>query len=133
MIYRRGAFVAASSISACSLFFFSCPLYRTLRERRSRSPAAFILTAQLSPHARLSSLLSLFLRISPTRFYTVTPSDKPLSLPLFGSAADRSTAHFDVRPVSKRAKKREKRRRRVRERENDKFAERKSDVEPYDR
>lgn len=40
--------------------------------------------------------------ISRPRLHNVTPSDKPLSLPLFGSAADRSTAHFDVRPVLKR-------------------------------
>lgn len=54
MIYRRDAFVAASSISALPPCFL-CPPYPTHRERRSRSPAAFILAAQPSPRSPLLS------------------------------------------------------------------------------
>lgn len=65
MIYWRGAFVAASSISLPT-FFFSCPPYRALRERGSRSSAAFILAEQPSPRSLLLFLSSLSLS-SPSR------------------------------------------------------------------
>jgi len=90
------------------LLFFLCPSYRMHRERRSRSPTAFILAAQPSPR----SLLFLFLFLSTLfSLYIVIPSDKPLSFPPFTSSLgqDRSTAYFDVWPVLKSEKRKEKR------------------------
>lgn len=82
MIYRRDVFVAASSISALPPPFFLCPPYPTHRERRSRSPAAFILAAQPSPRSPLlfflflSALLSLYI---VTLYLRVTSPCHPLS------------------------------------------------------
>lgn len=100
MIYRRGAFVVASSISASSLFFFVSSRFESdALDHRQRLSSLRSLR-----HTRLVLPFSSF-PFSPIS--TVAPSDKLLSLPLFSPlGCDRSTAHFDVRPILKRAKRR---------------------------
>lgn len=93
MIYRRDAFVAASSISALPPFFFY-----VLPTQRIESDALDhrqrLSSLRSLRHVRLSSrhpLLPLSLRSSLTPYrHFISPSDKPLSLPLFNTPPARS-------------------------------------------
>lgn len=115
-------------IGSSTPFFYILPTKRiesdTLDHRQRLSPLCSL------RYTRLSSRHLLFLFLS---LYIVTPSDKPLSLPL---GQNRRTAHFDVRPVLKSEKRKKKARRRemrAREQTGTTNSRRENDVKPYDR